>query len=139
MTTKTDDEPTESLTPQQAAAADLLAGGANVSEAAESLGVARQTVSGWLNNDFIFRAEVNKRRNELWKARTNRLLKLVPKALDTIDRELDGERALFTAIHVLKATGLYGISIPNWSTEDPKDIEAQARRSKQIDDLIKKM
>jgi len=45
MTTKTD-----TLTPQQAAAADLLAFGATVTDVAETVKVSRQIVSKWLHH-----------------------------------------------------------------------------------------
>src|SRR5262245_24025731 len=50
------------LTPQQAAAVDLLAAGRMVSETAEAVGVVRQTVSEWLNQHHGFQAELNQRR-----------------------------------------------------------------------------
>jgi hypothetical protein len=126
MTTKPD---TQTLTPQQEAVVDLLAIGSTVTDAASAAGIARQTVSEWLNHNYMFRAELNRRRNELWRDRTERLCSLVPKALDVLERELDGERALTAAIHVLKATSLYGVFVPRGET-DPEEIEADERSLK---------
>lgn len=104
------------LTPQQAAAVDLLATGRTVSETADAVGVVRQSVSEWLNQHHGFRAELNRRRQELWHGLTDRLRALLPKALDVIAGELEGERALPAALHVLRACRLYGIAAPSGPT-----------------------
>jgi DNA-binding NarL/FixJ family response regulator len=44
------------LTPQQEAAVDLLATGRTVTDTADAVGVARQTVSEWVNQHYGFRA-----------------------------------------------------------------------------------
>ena len=54
------DDPT--LSPRQELAGDLLATGASVTAAAEACGVARQTLSQWLNGHPVFRAALNCRR-----------------------------------------------------------------------------
>jgi len=43
---------------------------------------------------------------------TDALRGLLPKALEVIERELDGEAPLPAAVHVLKACGLYGMLPP---------------------------
>jgi Homeodomain-like domain-containing protein len=120
------------LTPQQAAAVDLLATGRTVSETAEAVGVVRQTVSEWLNRHHGFRAELNRRREELWDGMQDRLRALLPKALDVIAGELDSERALAAAVHVLRACGLYGIAAPFGPTTSEelelKEREAEGER-----------
>lgn len=131
MTTKSDGPEKSFLTPRQAGVADLLATGSSVTAAAEVVGVARQTVSEWLNRNYVFRAELNRRRNELWAERTERLRSLVPKALDVLEHELDGEHALQAAIHTLRATSLYGFPIPNGET-DPEEMEADEHSLKMI-------
>src|SRR2546425_12815866 len=70
------------LSPQQEPAADLLAFGSTITETAEKVGVARQTLSQWYNQNLAFQASVNARRQELWRALCNRLHGLLPKALD---------------------------------------------------------
>lgn len=79
--TKPDTAEEWTLSPQQQTAVDLLATGRTVTEAAEAVGVARQTVSEWLNQHRGFQAELNRRRQELWAASTDCLRALVPKAL----------------------------------------------------------
>lgn len=48
--------PDTALTPQQEAAADLLATGKTVTDTAEAIGVTRQTVSEWLHYNPEFQA-----------------------------------------------------------------------------------
>lgn len=114
------------LTPQQGAAVDLLAAGRTVSETAEAVGVARQTVSEWLNHHHGFRAELNCRRQELWDGATDRLRSLLPKAIDVIAAELGGENSLPAAVQVLKASGAYGVGAPSGPTT-PEDGELEER------------
>jgi malate synthase len=111
MATKTDN-----LTPQQAAAADLLAFGATVTDAAATVKVSRQTVSEWLNHHAGFQAVLNARRRELFAENQERLRSLIPKALETLEGSLgDEKQAMAAAVHILKAAGLYGLREPNGS------------------------
>lgn len=98
-----------SLSCQQLTAIDLLALGHTITETAETVGVTRQTVSGWKNNDFGFIAALNSRRHELWEAMSDKIRGMLPKALHMLEAELDGGKdAVGAAVHVLKAAGLYG-------------------------------
>jgi hypothetical protein len=116
------------LTPQQAAAVDLLATGRTVTEAAEQVGVVRQTVSEWLNQHYGFRVELNKRRQELWAGASDRLRALLPKALDTVEGALEGKDPLPAALAVLKATGLHGLGAPSGATNaEDLEVEEQER------------
>lgn len=129
MATKAD---TAELTPQQQAAADALAAGSTVTEAAAAVNVSRQTVSEWLHHDHGFRVELNRRRAELWASSSDRLRALLPKALDVVAAALDGYRPLPAALAVLKAVGLHALGAPSGATtlEDAKieDQEAEAER-----------
>ncbi len=111
MATKTDN-----LTPQQETAADLLAFGATVTDAAATVKVSRQTVSEWLNHHAGFQAVLNARRRELFAENQERLRSLIPKALETLEGSLgDEKQAMAAAVHILKAAGLYGLREPNGS------------------------
>jgi transposase len=108
MTTQND-----TLTPQQAAAADLLATGANVTDAAEQVKVSRQTVSEWLHHNAAFQAALNARQRELWQGYVERLRSLVPKAMDTLEVAVSEKKQdVAAAVHILKAAGLYGLTEP---------------------------
>jgi len=122
------------LTPQQAAAVDLLAAGRTVSETAEAVGVVRQTVSEWLNQHDGFRAAVNQRRHELWAAVTDRLRSLVPKALDVLEEGLTAGNVQ-AALGLLKAAGLHGLAAPSGPTT-PEAVEAERLSSEKLAALM---
>ena len=125
--TTNDDSGKLALTPQQSAAADLLAAGTSVTDAAESIGVARQTVSGWLHNDRVFQAALNRRRDELWSRVTDRLRALLPKAIAVLEREMDqGAASVSAALHVIRACAQYAKVQPIGSS-DPDELDLVAR------------
>ncbi len=125
MATKTD-----TLTPQQAAAADLLAFGATVTDAAETVKVSRQTVSEWLHHNAAFQAALHARQRELWQGHVERLRSLVPKAMDALEVAVSDEKqGVAAAVHILKAAGLYGLTAPGGSIH-VDEIEG-AQRSRQ--------
>ena len=66
-----------------------LAGGAHVMEAAQEAGVARETVSRWLAREE-FRAELLRRRDDLWAQYRDRLTAMVPVALDALSVLIHG-------------------------------------------------
>ena len=71
--------PPPRLTPEQLNAIDLLIFGKTDKEVAETIGVGRNTISKWYKNAF-FIAELNARREELWKEEKLRLKSLVHEA-----------------------------------------------------------
>src|SRR5215813_1469140 len=89
-----------SLSPQQETAVDLLASGKTVTATAEALEVTRQTVSEWLQHHPGFQAALNRRKQELWTGMTDTLRGLLPKAIEVLKNELEGETPLPAAIHV---------------------------------------
>jgi transposase-like protein len=124
MPTEADDR-RWNLSVQQQTAADLLALGNNVTRVAEQVGVARQTVSEWLNQNPAFEAAVNQRRQENWDNASNRLRSLLPNALDVLEQALKGGN-IKAAIEVLKAAGLHGLQKPEGPT-NPQDAESAAK------------
>jgi hypothetical protein len=90
------------LSPQQETAIDLLAVGKTVTQVSAEVGVARQTVSEWLNHQPGFQAAFNQRRQELWDAVSDRLRSLLPKALDVLDQAID-RGDLKAALEILKS------------------------------------
>jgi hypothetical protein len=117
------------LTPQQAAAVDLLATGATVTDAAAAVEVSRQTVSEWLNHNAEFQAALNVRRRELWRDSTERLRSLVPQALETLQASLSDEKqGMAAAVHILKAAGLYALPVPTGSIHADEIESAEATR-----------
>jgi hypothetical protein len=125
------DTPDWTLSPQQETAVDLLASGKTVTGAAEAIEVSRQTVSEWLNHHLGFEAALNRRRQELWVGMTDTLRGLLPKALEVLKSELEGETPLPAAIHVLKACGLYGgVPVPQGPTEVEDAVLAEKARQR---------
>ena len=122
---RTEADGTCNLTIQQRAAVDLLALGNTVTSVAEQVGVARQTVSEWLNQNPAFEAAVNQRRQELWDNLTDRLRAILPNALDVLEQAVK-QGSIKAAIEVLKAAGLYGLQKPEGPTS-PRDAETAAK------------
>lgn len=73
----------------QETALEALLGGATVTAAAQAARVSRQTVSGWVNRDAAFVAELRNRAAELRTAAMARLEAAVPAALDALAGLLD--------------------------------------------------
>jgi len=119
-----------SLTPQQETAVDLIAGGKTLTDTAKAINVTRQTVSEWVNRHPGFQAALNSRREELWRGMQDTLQGLLPKALEVLKAELEGEAPLQAAVHVLKACGLYGVC-PPWGETDPEKIAEQRAAEQQ--------
>jgi hypothetical protein len=59
---------------------------------------------------------------------THILRGLLPKALEVLQCELEGEHPLPAAVHVLKACGLYGMVIPHGPTEVDDALLAEQER-----------
>jgi hypothetical protein len=79
--------------------------------AAEVVGVSRQTVCDWRNNDPLFIAELNQRRVELWREARERLKSLANHALDVVELHLDSDdpkASLAAAKYILQGTRLLG-------------------------------
>jgi hypothetical protein len=91
----------------------LLVTGKTDTEAAAALGVHRTTVSAWRQHHPAFRAELNRRRKELYGAAADRLRGMVGKALDALESALAGENPLPAALHVLKAASLDRLDAPS--------------------------
>ena len=93
--------------------------------------VTRQTVSEWLNHHPGFQAALHSRRQELWAGMADTLRGLLPKVLEVLKCELEGEQPLPAAVHVLKACGLYGMLPPRGPTEVEDAVLAEQQRLKQ--------
>jgi hypothetical protein len=104
------------LTPQQQTAVDLLATGNNITDVAAKVNVTRQTISEWVNRNPGFQAALNSRRQELWHAQSDRLRGLLPKALDALEAAV-GQGNIRAAVEIMRASGLYGLEKPGWSTD----------------------
>ena len=75
---------TYELTPDQAAALELLLSGQTITAAAAAVGVARETVSRWRNNDPAFQAAYNAALQSAHDANQKKLIDARAKALDRL-------------------------------------------------------
>jgi hypothetical protein len=123
------DTPDWRLTPQQGTAVDLLVSGKTISETAAALGAARSAVSDWVNHHPGFQAALNSRRQELWDGMVETLRGLLPKALEVLKKELEGETPLPAALQVLKSCGLaQGLGRPTGPSTVEEAEHAQRQR-----------
>lgn len=122
------------LTPEQLNAIDLLIFGKTDKEVAETIGVGRNTMSKWYKNAFII-AELNARREELWKDAKLRLKSLEHEAVDVLSNGLhssDEKTAINSAIHVLKTVGLYGEVKESFGPTTPERAIWDQRAEKEL-------
>ena len=115
------------LTPQQETAIDLILTGKNDREVAQTIGKSRSTVNTWRNHDPRFIATLNDRRQQVWGGQLNRLNNLVIEAVDVLQDGLhdsDIKVRIVSAVHILKATGVYGATVPDSQVTDPAEVAA---------------
>ncbi len=95
------------LTVVQLNAIDLLVTGKTDQETAEAVGVTRQTVNGWRNANPYFQAALNRRRQDLWGVTVDQLRALLPRAVATLEDELNGGvDRVRVALDILRLAGL---------------------------------
>lgn len=109
------------LSPKQCAALTALAGSATHAEAAEAAGVARETVTRWLNHHPQFQAAHGTLRNAIDTAAHDRLRTLRTKALDALHTVLD--RPDVAPSDVVAVARLIGLDTPSSSTPAPTAVE----------------
>lgn len=122
------------LTPEQLNAIDLLIFGKTDKEVAETLGIGRNTISKWYKNAF-FIAELNTRREEIWKEEKLRLKSLVHDAVDVLSnglRSSDEKTAITSAVHILKTVGLYGEVKDSFGPTTPEKVVWDQRSKKEL-------
>ena len=73
------------LSIEQHNAIDLLILGHTDHAVAEQIGVARETICRWRNENPYFMAELNRRRKDVWQTAQERLRGLVGKAIDILE------------------------------------------------------
>jgi len=123
----------EHLSAHQLAALHAITSGKNVSEAAQTAGIARRTIYNWLASDPHFRAAYNAWKKELMEFGRGRLVKMTETAIDAVRIALEkGDARL--AITLLKNIGLLAPETPGQT--DPELVKAEMilnRRRDRID------
>src|SRR5262245_6927527 len=104
---------------EQLNAIDLLVVGKTDQEVAEQIGKTRQTVCNWRLYHPLFQAELNRRRATIWGTAADRLRGLLPKALDVISQELDGEQRLKVALALVK---LASVTVNKIGAQEAEEI-----------------
>jgi len=97
------------LTEQQEQAIWLILLGRTDEQVGKAVGVARQTISKWKNQNPDFKAFLNKKRIENWEQHQDKIRYLIGEAVQVLEENLanieDHKIAQDAAIFVLKGTG----------------------------------
>jgi hypothetical protein len=104
----TEGDGTRQVSPRQERAIELLLAGSTITRAAHEVGVSRQTVSLWVNHDPFFSAELNVRRQDLWRSGQDRLRSLLPDALAAVAGGLVGDQGWRVGLKLLEMAGFAG-------------------------------
>lgn len=102
------------LSIEQLNAIELLITGMSDGEVAEAVGVSRQTVCEWRNQDAEFKAKLERKRQDVWRVHEDNLRALVSQAIDILKQNMssqDERVKMAAAVHVLRSVGLYGQSL----------------------------
>ena len=133
---------TRQLSIEQANALEHLLQGQSDRAVAEAVGVARQTIWTWRNDDPLFIAELNRQRVELWAEARERLKSLANHALDVVEVHLDSDdpkAALGAAKYILQGTRLLGdTDLPKEGPTTPEDVIMKGLRSEARQELVAK-
>ena len=116
------------LNKKQDLAIELVMKGMTDIQIAERVGVSRQSVNTWRNQDMDFMQELQERRRVLRAAHMERLLQMVGLAMEVVEQALeqgDGQTKLKTAMYVLKLAGFRDYSEME-KQESGKDALLQA-------------
>ena len=131
------ESPGSKLSVEQLNAIDVLVLGRTDQETATTVGVARETVNRWRNENPYFAAELNKQRKESWGGNKHRLQALTTKAVDAIETALDGGDSR-VAVDVLKIVGIYGEMEPPTGPVDAELVMVESARQWAVVELAKK-
>jgi hypothetical protein len=126
------DTPSGRLTPQQCTAVDLLVSGKTLTDTAAALGVGRPAVSDWVNHSPVFIAALNSRRQELFDGIVDALRGLLPRAVEVLKQELEGETPLPAAIQILRSCGIYSAAGRPVGPTTVEEAE-QAQRQREVE------
>lgn len=132
MTNMAKQDKTRQLNVEQLNAIDLLVQGKSDRETAEAVGVSKQTVTDWRNNNPAFIAELNRRREEIWGSQVDKLRSLVAEAVKVLEEDMKNTEDLrlrqSAAVYVLRSVGLYGAELEPEGPTDRKEVEVQKKR-----------
>lgn len=127
------------LNDKQLKAIEHIINGLSDGEVAELVGVTRETVNTWKNQNHDFIAELNKRRNSISITIQDKQRELVTKAYRVLDKHLDNqlnsdEIDVKTALDIIK---MYKPTDPTLET-DAEIMKNRDLWSKGIDEMLYK-
>ena len=129
--------PLFALTIEQQNAIELVMTGLSDREVAERVGVRRETVTRWRNGHPAFKAELNRRRTELWNNGMERIRLLFPEAVEAMRRVINdpnNPNQWRAALEVVKLIGIPEGFLRNCGPETPENvIESEAEHRKSIE------
>ncbi len=102
------------LSVEQLNAIELLVTGATDQAVADQIGLSRQTITDWRNNNNEFAATLERKRQALWATHEDDLRSLISKAIEILRQGMESKDqriAIGAAVHVLRAVGLYSASL----------------------------
>ena len=105
------------LSVEQLNAIDILVQGRTDQETADTVDVARETVTRWRNDNPHFTAELNRQHSLIWGDSHDRLRALANKAVGVLETSL-GVSDSRVAVEVLKAVGIHGHVQPPSGPDD---------------------
>ena len=79
------------LTPQQEIAIEMVMEGKTDLEISKRLKMCRQTINEWRNHNMDFIFELQRRREQTWEKRRDKLSRVVDKAFDILIKNLDNK------------------------------------------------
>jgi len=112
------------LSPEQLQAITLLVAGKSNTEVADTLGKERKTIYRW-KQDPHFISELNRQRKEIYESGQVRLHGLLHKAITVIERQMDQENNLKSALEVLKLLNFSPKIMKADFETDPETIAAR--------------
>ena len=119
------------LAPDQASAVDLLLSGRSHAETGAEVGQGRETIDAW-QDEPVFVAALNQRRQRMWGEQEDRLRSLLPRAMAVVEAALDrGDER--TALAVLKLAGLGRANLAEGGPTTPEGVEARVQRRQFLD------
>jgi hypothetical protein len=104
------------LSDEKQRAIPLILTGQTDREVAEGVGVSRETVTRWRNENPDFIAALNHERCQIWDATRDNVLSLVRKAVGVVGTALD-QNDTRAALAILKMSGFADVEF------DPKELE----------------
>ena len=109
------------LNDKQLKAIDLILLGNTDEEVAKYTGVNRSTVNQWKNHSPQFKAELNRRRKEIWGATLDRIRHLALKALDIAEVAIEQGDKKF-ALEFIKMLGLNKKDLSDIGSDNEEEI-----------------